>query len=138
MADSSTTHYALTQPEVGGSPDTWGTKLNEALEDIDGLLFTIATVANAALPAASYSAADVKAKLLTVDGSGSGIDADLLDGQDGAFYTNASSMNAGTLATARMAAQVLRHVSGYTSGQVFVSFSDPSGGNDGDIWLKLL
>lgn len=40
------------------------------------------------LNAASYTAADVKAKLLTVDGAGSGVDADLLDGQDGAYYGN--------------------------------------------------
>lgn len=36
----------------------------------------------------TYSAADVIAKLLTVDGSGSGLDADLLDGQDSSFFTN--------------------------------------------------
>jgi len=36
----------------------------------------------------AYTAADVKAKLLTVDGSGSGVDADLLDGQDGSYYSN--------------------------------------------------
>ena len=40
------------------------------------------------LNSTAYTAADVKAKLLTVDGAGSGIDADLLDGQDGSFYTN--------------------------------------------------
>lgn len=34
----------------------------------------------------SYTALDVKNKLLTVDGAGSGIDADLLDGQDGTHY----------------------------------------------------
>jgi len=33
-----------------------------------------------ALPSSSYNAADVLAKLVTVDGSGSGLDADLLDG----------------------------------------------------------
>lgn len=38
------------------------------------------------LASSSYTAADVLAKLLTVDGSGSGLDADLLDGQSGAFY----------------------------------------------------
>ena len=32
------------------------------------------------LPSASYTANDVLAKLLTVDGAGSGLDADLLDG----------------------------------------------------------
>ncbi|CAL4868216.1 hypothetical protein MMA231_02491 [Asticcacaulis sp. MM231] len=40
------------------------------------------------LAASAYTAADVKAKMLTVDGSGSGLDADLLDGQDGAYYAN--------------------------------------------------
>ena len=38
------------------------------------------------LLAASYTAADVLAKLLTVDGAGSGLDADLLDGQSSAYY----------------------------------------------------
>ncbi|MBB5985315.1 hypothetical protein [Sphingobium lignivorans] len=37
---------------------------------------------------ASYTAADVRAKLVTVDGAGSGIDADLLDGLESSFYTN--------------------------------------------------
>ncbi len=36
------------------------------------------------------------------DGAGSGLDADLLDGQDGSFYRNASNINAGTLADARL------------------------------------
>lgn len=36
----------------------------------------------------AYTAADVLAKLLTVDGAGSGTDADLLDGQQGSYYTN--------------------------------------------------
>src|SRR5690606_37100975 len=35
------------------------------------------------------------------DGAGSGLDADLLDGQDGSFYRNASNLNAGTLPAAR-------------------------------------
>lgn len=34
-------------------------------------------------------------------GEGSGLDADILDGQHGAYYRNVSNMNAGTLATAR-------------------------------------
>jgi hypothetical protein len=40
---------------------------------------------------ADQSAAEILAALLTVDGSGSGLDADLLDGQSSAYYLNTSS-----------------------------------------------
>jgi len=36
------------------------------------------------------------------DGSGSGLDADLLDAQEGSYYRNASNLNAGTIAAARL------------------------------------
>lgn len=68
-----------------------------------------------ALPSASYTAADVLAKLLTVDGAGSGLDADLLDGQSGAYYQNAGNLNAGTLLDARVAASnVTQHQAALT------------------------
>lgn len=43
------------------------------------------------LNSASYTAADVKTKLLTVDGTGSGIDADLLDGYHGSSAGTANT-----------------------------------------------
>jgi hypothetical protein len=36
------------------------------------------------------------------DGAGSGLDADLLDGQQGSYYQNAGNLNAGTVPTARL------------------------------------
>jgi hypothetical protein len=48
--------------------------------------------------------ADVLSKLLTVDGPGSGLNADLLDGQHGSFYQDAGNLNAGTIPQARLSA----------------------------------
>lgn len=50
------------------------------------------------------SPAALLAKIITVHGVGSGLDADLLDGQHGSYYQNAGNLNAGTLLAARMPA----------------------------------
>ncbi len=52
-------------------------------------------------------AGDLLTKLKTVDGSGSGLDADKLDGQEGSYYRDASNLNAGTVPQARLSASDL-------------------------------
>lgn len=105
---ANTTNYAWAKPVVSGSDNTWGTILNTALDDID---------ADLAALAASVSAANLLTAIKTVDGSGSGLDADLLDGVDSGKY--------------------LKHGGSYVSSTVTVSASAPSGGSDGDIWLQV-
>lgn len=55
-------------------------------EDAGNVAQEALDTANDAVPAVNYTADDVLAKLLTVDGDGSGLDADALDGQPGSYY----------------------------------------------------
>ena len=57
---------------------TKGSPLTNA--EVDGNFTAINTEVGTKLNTSSYTAADVLAKLITVDGVGSGLDADLLDG----------------------------------------------------------
>lgn len=99
--------------------------------------------------ATTLSAAQVLTRLLTVDGAGSGLDADLLDGQSSAAFAAASHNHAaseitsGTFADARIAqSNVTQHQAAIKgkniTGKNGVSFTiqsggTASGGSDGDI-----
>jgi hypothetical protein len=71
---------------------------NHIISNVDGLQ----TALDAKLASSSYTAADVLTKIKTVDGSGSDLDADLLDGrhlQQIARYQSGSDFANGTLVT---------------------------------------
>lgn len=92
---------------IGSNPDNW--------RFIMDLASGIDTQFAAKLNAASYTAADVLAKLLTVDGAGTGLDADLLDGQHAsAFASSTHNHNAAYLGITAKAADADK-LDGYDS-----------------------
>jgi len=68
-----------------GALDTLN-ELAAALGDDPNFATTVTNSIATKLDISAYTAADVLAKLITVDGTGSGLDADLLDGQQGSYY----------------------------------------------------
>lgn len=90
MPDTVTANYEFVKPDPGGSDNTWAGKLNANFDDIDATIKALSNTVATKLNASGYTAADVLAKLLTVDGSGSGIDADKLDGLDASGYASAA------------------------------------------------
>lgn len=79
MADSLTANYNLIKPEIGGSQDTWGSKLNVNFDQLDSIIKDIQEIAESALTE------DGKAK-----------DSEKLDGKSLAYVLDAGNLT-GTL-----------------------------------------
>ncbi len=65
---------------------------------------TSTMIVNGTVTAADLQDSTALGEILDDDGAGSGLDADLLDGQHGSFYQNASNINAGGLGTSYFSA----------------------------------
>jgi len=96
-------------------------------QEVDDNFNNINAQLNAALPAVNYNAADVLVKLKTVDGSGSGLDADLLDGYNSDTAATANTIvlrtangdiNAGTVVATTVLANLTGNVTGNLTGTV--------------------
>ena len=89
-----TFNYSVHEPSfyIGATAVTaTGAEMNYLV----GVTSAIQAQINAKLASASYTAADVLSKLLGVDGTGSGLDADLLDSHHSTYFQVANANSTG-------------------------------------------
>lgn len=92
VAPATETTHAVQKAQLDASVAGLNNSISETNTDLDQLQVEVGTK----LAAASYSASDVLAKLKTVDGNGSGLDADSLDGYGGERYSRSAIANFGS------------------------------------------
>lgn len=109
--------------------------------------FTVAGALTTSGTVLTVTAANLLTQLLTVDGAGSGLDADLLDAQTSSFFLDSTNQNAGTLPDARLSSQVpLKNVGNvFTVSPQTISAASPqfrmhntSGAANTKYWITLL
>ena len=83
----------------------YGDQLYGAGSNITGL--NASNLGSGTVPQARLSASTLLTLIKTVDGAGSGLDADTLDGATSSFFQNASNLSSGTVPQARLSASTL-------------------------------
>lgn len=88
LTNANTASRTYTFPDHDGTVVTFNGASNiDNTSDANKPISTAqASALNLKLDSANYTASDILAKIETVDGPGSGLDSDLLDGQHGAYY----------------------------------------------------
>ncbi|MDF2369382.1 MAG: hypothetical protein P1V21_01185 [Rhizobiaceae bacterium] len=92
LATKSTNGHGHAIADVAGLQTALDGKTNAGHGHTIADITSLQTSLDAKLAASVYTAADVMSKLKTVDGGGSGVDADLLDGVQGSGYVQTSSI----------------------------------------------
>lgn len=111
--DITTTHNN-TSVVVNSSDGTDGT-INSATQTLAGVMSAADKTKLDGIEVGAtgdQTANEILTLLNTVDGSGSGLDADLLDGQEGAYFLDASNINAGTIDDARLPVTITSSTTG--------------------------
>ena len=117
---------------VKGSPLT--------IAEADANFTNLNTEVGTKLDAATYTAADVLTKLLTVDGSGSGIDADLLDGRNSSTSNTVNTVvhrdSSGDFSAGTITATLVGNVTGNLTGNVTGTVSGNATNVDGTVAIN--
>ncbi len=118
---------------VGSSPETLDTinELATALGNDPNFAVSVSNQLGLKLNTATFTGANILTEILTVDGASSGLDADLLDGQEGSHYLEYS--NFANTPTSILSFGIIDGIQGQalvTDGNGNFSFSDVSSGNE--------